>query len=197
MEVFGITDTRLQEVKESDYGYIDILNPRSSYSEGKRMCECLCAGYAAEYDVPVKIARLTQTLGAGINYNDTRVAAQFMRSVIENKDIVLKTEGKTRRPIVYISDAISGILTVLLKGKNGESYTIANRNTVATIRETAEMIAHTIAKDKIKVVFDIDVPKEYAPNLNLNLNTDKLESLGWEACIGLEDAYRRMITKER
>lgn len=199
MEVFGITDTRLQEVKESDYGYIDILNPRSSYSEGKRMCECLCAGYAAEYDVPVKIARLTQTLGAGINYNDTRVAAQFMRSVLENKDIVLKTEGKTRRPIVYISDAVSGILTILLKGKNGESYTVANRNTVATIRETAEMIAHTIAKDKIKVVFDIDVPKEYAPNLNLNLNlnTDKLESLGWKACIGLEDAYRRMITKER
>lgn len=195
MEVFGITDTRLEEVKENDYGYIDILNPRSSYSEGKRMCECLCAGYAAEYDVPVKIARLTQTLGAGINYNDMRVAAQFMRSVIENKDIVLKTEGKTRRPIVYISDAISGILTVLLKGKNGESYTIANRNTVATIRETAEMIAHTIAKDKIKVVFDIDVPKEYAPNLNLNLNlnTDKLESLGWKACVGLEDAYRRMI----
>ena len=195
MEVFGITDTRLQEVKESDYGYIDILNPRSSYSEGKRICECLCAGYAAEYDVPVKIYRLTQTLGAGINYNDTRVAAQFMRSVIENKDIVLKTEGKTRRPIVYISDAVSGILTVLLKGKNGESYTVANRNTVATIRETAEMIAHTIAKDKIKVVFDIDVPKEYAPNLNLNLNlnTDKLESLGWKACIGLEDAYRRMI----
>ena len=159
------------------------------------MCECLCAGYAAEYDVPVKIARLTQTLGAGINYNDTRVAAQFMRSVLENKDIVLKTEGKTRRPIVYISDAVSGILTVLLKGQNGESYTVANRNTVATIRETAEMIAHTIANDKIKVVFDIDVPKEYAPNLNLNLNlnTDKLESLGWKAKINLEESYRRMI----
>lgn len=193
MEVFGITDTRLQEVRESDYGYIDILNPRSSYSEGKRMCECLCAGYAAEYDVPVKIARLTQTLGAGINYNDTRVAAQFMRSVIENKDIVLKTEGKTRRPIVYISDAVSGIFTILLKGLSGESYTVANKKTIATIRETADMIAHNIAQDKIKVVFDIDVPKEYAPNLNLNLNTDKLESLGWKACIGLEDAYRRMI----
>lgn len=195
MEVFGVTDTRLEEVKESDYGYIDILNPRSSYSEGKRLCECLCASYASEYGVPVKIARLTQTLGAGIDYNDTRVAAQFMRSVIENKDIVLKTEGKTRRPIVYISDAVSGIFTVLLKGQNGESYTVANRNTIATIRETAEMIAHTIAKDKIKVVFDIDVPKEYAPNLNLNLNlnTDKLESLGWTARIDLDESYQRMI----
>lgn len=199
MEVFGITDTRLGEVKESDYGYIDILNPRSSYSEGKRLCECLCASYASEYGVPVKIARLTQTLGAGIDYNDTRVAAQFMRSVIENKDIVLKTEGKTRRPIVYISDAVSGIFTILLKGLSGESYTVANKKTIATIRETADMIAHNIAKDKIKVVFDIDVPKEYAPNLNLNLNlnTDKLESLGWTACVGLEDAYKRMIEGEK
>lgn len=193
MEVFGVTDTRLEEVKESDYGYIDILNPRSSYSEGKRLCECLCASYASEYGVPVKIARLTQTLGAGIDYNDSRVAAQFMRSVIENKDIVLKTEGKTRRPIVYISDAVSGIFTVLLRGQSGESYTVANKKTIATIRETAEMISHNIAQDKIKVVFDIDVPKEYAPNLNLNLNTDKLESLGWTAQIDLEESYRRMI----
>lgn len=199
MEVFGVTDTRLGEVKESDYGYIDILNPRSSYSEGKRLCECLCASYASEYGVPVKIARLTQTLGAGIDYNDSRVAAQFMRSVIENKDIVLKTEGKTRRPIVYISDAVSGIFTILLKGLSGESYTVANKKTIATIRETADMIACNIAQDKIKVVFDIDVPKEYAPNLNLNLNlnTDKLESLGWKACVGLEDAYRRMIEGEK
>lgn len=199
MEVFGITDTRLDEVRESDYGYIDILNPRSSYSEGKRLCECLCASYASEYGVPVKIARLTQTLGSGIDYNDSRVAAQFMRAVIENKDIVLKTEGKTRRPIVYISDAGSGIFTILLKGQAGESYTVANKNTIATIRETAEMIAHTIAKDKIKVVFDIDVPKEYAPNLNLNLNlnTDRLESLGWKAKVNLEESYRRMIESTR
>lgn len=195
MEVFGITDTRLDEVRENDYGYIDILNPRSSYSEGKRLCECLCASYASEYSVPVKIARLTQTLGVGIDYNDSRVAAQFMRAVIENKDIVLKTEGKTRRPVVYISDAVSGIFTILLKGQAGESYTVANKNTIATIRETAEMIAGNIAKDKIKVVFEIDVPKEYAPNLNLNLNlnTDKLESLGWKAKVDLEESYRRMI----
>ena len=55
------------------------------------------------------------------------------------------------------------------------------------------MIASNIAKDKIKVVFEIDVPKEYAPNLNLNLNTDKLESLGWKAKVDLEESYRRMI----
>jgi dTDP-glucose 4,6-dehydratase len=195
MEVFGVTDDRLKEIKENDYGYIDILNPRSSYSESKRICECMCACFAHEYALPVKIARLTQTLGVGVDYNDSRVAAQFARSVIENKDIVLNTEGKTLRPILYTRDAITGIIAVLLKGKNGEAYTIANKSTAISIRETAEMVAQKIANNSIKVIFNINIPSEYVPNLNLNLNlnTDKIESLGWKAEIGLEEAYRRMI----
>ena len=191
MEVFGITDSR--EVKESDYGYIDILNPRSSYSESKRLCECLCACYTKEYNMPVKIARLVQVLGAGVDYNDTRVAAQFARSVIEKRNIVLKTEGKTRRPCIYTRDAIAGICAVLLRGNNGEAYSVANPDTTATIRETAEMIAEKITDNAVKVVLDIDIPAEYAPNLNLNLNLNRVKSLGWEAEIGLEEAYRRMI----
>jgi dTDP-glucose 4,6-dehydratase len=199
MEVFGITDTRLQEVKEADYGYIDILNPRSSYSESKRLCECLCACYAQEYNLPVKIARLTQVLGAGVDYHDTRVAAQFVRCVIEGKNIVLKTEGKTLRPVVYTRDAIAGIFTVLLKGKNGEAYTVANKSTAVSIREIAEMVATRIAHNEIKVIFDIDVPAEYAPNLDLRLrlNTDKIEALEWQAEVGLEAAYRNMIESMR
>jgi len=194
MEVFGITDSS-REAAENDYGYIDILNPRSSYSESKRMCECLCICYAVEYKVPIKIARLVQVLGAGVDYNDTRVAAQFARSVIENKDIILNTEGKTRRPCIYTRDAIAGICIVLLKGNSGEAYSLANTSTTATIREIAEMITEKIANKTIKVVFDIQVPAEYVPNLNLNLNLNinRIKSLGWEAEIGLEEAYRRMI----
>ncbi len=195
MEVFGITDGK-GKVKEADYGYIDILSTRSSYSESKRLCECLCHSFSKEFALPVKIARLTQTLGAGIDYNDTRVAAQFARAVIEGHDIVLKTTGATQRPIIYTSDAISAILTILLKGLDGQAYTAANEDTFYTIRETAEMIVSEIAKNKIKLVFDIKgVPQEYAPNLNLNLSLDTslLRSLGWSAKVGLKEAYERMI----
>ena len=197
MEVFGITDGK-GKVNESDYGYIDILNTRSSYSESKRLCECLCHSFAKEFSLPVKIARLTQTLGAGIDYNDTRVAAQFARAVIERHDIVLKTTGATKRPVIYTSDAVSAVLTVLLKGSDGQAYTAANEGTFYTIRETAEIIVSEIAKNKIKLVFDIqDIPQEYAPNLNLNLNTNLLCSLGWSAKVGLKEAYERMIKSMR
>ena len=193
MEVYGITDSSLNYVTEKDLGYIDILSPRSSYSEGKRICECLCACYANEYAVPVKCARLAQTLGAGIDYNDSRVTAMFARSVVENKDIVLKTYGTTKRPIVYTTDAISGILTVLQNGKNGESYNIANEETFCSIKDTANMIAKEIAKDKIKVVFDIQEKNNFAPDVLLNLSSKKANELGWNAKIDLKEAYSRMI----
>jgi dTDP-glucose 4,6-dehydratase len=80
-----------------------------------------------------------------------------------------------------------------LKGKNGEAYTIANKTTAITIRETAEIVVQKIAENSIKLVFNLNLPTEYAPDFNLNLNTTKLESLGWKAEVGLEQSYRRMI----
>ena len=195
MEVFGITDS--SEKKESDYGYIDILNPRSSYSESKRMCECLCACFTKEYNVPVKIARLVQVVGAGIDYCDTRAPAQFARSVIENKDVILRTEGKTRRPCIYTRDALTGVCTVLLKGNDGEAYNVANTDTTITIKETVEMIVNKIAENNIKTIYKIDNNSGYAPDFNLDLNIEKINSLGWKPEIGLEEAYKRMIKSMR
>lgn len=193
MEVYGITDNNFKEVTETDLGYIDILSPRSSYSEGKRICECMCACYASEYSVPVKCARLAQTLGAGIDYNDTRVTAMFARSVVENKDIILKTHGKTKRPIVYTTDAISGILTVLKAGRNCESYNIANEATFCSIADTAKMISSKIANNKIKVMFDIQEKNNYAPDVILNLSSSKTEKIGWSPKVDLIESYRRLI----
>lgn len=192
MEAFGITDGK-GEVKEENLGYIDVTNPRSSYMESKRMCENLTACFSSEYGLKANCVRLAQVFGPGLSYSDTRVASYFARCVIEGTDIVLKTEGKTKRPVLYTRDAISAILTVLKSGRRGEVYTAANPETFMTIKDTAMMIAGRIADNRIKVSFDITNPSEYAPNLNLNLNVDKLRSLNWTPSVGLEEAYRRTI----
>lgn len=193
MEAFGTPDSNLPEVTEKDLGYIDILSPRSSYSEGKRICETLCACYASEYKVPVKIVRLAQTLGAGIDYNDTRVTAMFARSVVEGKDITLKTKGNSKRQVIYTTDAVSAILTVLLKGEAGQSYTACNHDTFYSIKETAQMICEIIAEGKIKLNFDILENNNFAPEVIMNLSSAKLEALGWKSTVGLEEAYKRLI----
>ena len=193
MEVFGTPDSKLPVVTEKDLGYIDILNPRSSYSEGKRICETLCACYSSEYRVPVKIVRLAQTLGAGIDYNDTRVTAMFARSVVEGKNIILKTKGNSKRQVIYTTDAISAILTVLLNGQNGQSYTACNYETFVSIKDTASLICEKIANGKIKLNFDIQEKNNFAPEVIMNLSSEKLEALGWKPTVGLEEAYRKLV----
>ena len=140
MEAYGVVDPEHYIVRETDYGYIDPLQVRSSYSESKRMAEGLCGAYAHEYAVPVKTVRLAQTFGAGIPRSENRVFAQFARSILTRQDIVLHTDGSKAHCYCYTADAVRGLLTVLLKGKNGEAYNLSNERTISTIREMAVML---------------------------------------------------------
>ncbi|MBO7048753.1 MAG: NAD-dependent epimerase/dehydratase family protein [Spirochaetia bacterium] len=186
----------IKNVTEKDFGYLEPVSVRSSYSESKRLVETLCRAYQSQYGVSVKIARLCQTFGAGVQYNDNRVFAQFARSVIEDKDIILKTKGETVRNYCYTTDAITGLLTVLAMGKAGEAYNIANRNTTISIADMAALFCRLYPASGIKVVFDIaeDTGKlGYNPVVKLQLDSAKLEKLGWTASVGLEKMIYRLV----
>lgn len=197
LEIYGVVDLSMESVDEKTFGSIDPMSVRSSYSEGKRIVETLCSSYAHEYGVPVKVARLCQSMGAGVGYNDGRVFAQFARAIIEGTDIVLMTDGSTERNYCYISDAVTGILTVMLKGETAQAYNIANKDTLISIRGMAEMLIENYPDSGTKLVFNIveDVTKlGYNPKVKMNLATDKAESLGWKAEIGLKEMFDRLIT---
>lgn len=195
MEVYGAFDNLDHEVTEDDLGYIDPLKVRSNYPEAKRLCENMCVAYLKEYGVPVKIARLAQTFGAGILPNENRVFAQFAKSVIHGENIILHTKGLSEGNYCYTRDCMTGLLTILLKGKDGEAYNVSNPNSHATIVDMAKMVAHKIAKGNIEVLFDIPETNTfgYAADTKMKLSSNKLQKLGWNPEIGLEEAYKRMI----
>jgi nucleoside-diphosphate-sugar epimerase len=196
MEVYGRVEESDQRTTEKDLGSIDILNVRSSYSESKRLVECMCNSYCKEYGVPVTIARLAQTFGPGIGKMENRVFAQFARSAIAKKDIILHTSGQSVGNYCYLSDAIKAIVMLLVRGTSGEAYTIVNEETSMTIAEMASLVACSIANNGIKVVFDIPFQTQnlgYAPETKLRLSSGKMEALGWHAEVNLEQAYQRLV----
>lgn len=199
MEVYGSFQSLDHDVSEEDLGYIDPLAVRSNYPESKRLCENMCIAYASEYGVPVRIARLAQTFGAGILPWENRVFAQFARSVIKGEDIVLHTKGMSEGNYCYTSDTIKGLLTVALAGKDREAYNISNPDTHTTIADMAQMVCSDLAGGRIKVIFDI--PKSntfgYAADTRMKLNSSKLQALGWKPEVNLRESYVRLIGSMR
>lgn len=195
MEAYGKPTVGADKVRETDLGTIDHLTVRSCYPESKRMAECLCACYHAEYGVPVKIARLAQTFGAGISPTENRVFAQFARSLINGTDIVLHTAGDSWGNYCYTAECVSALLFLMINGQSGEAYNVVNEAANLRIREMAELVAG-MSDGAIRVVFDI--PEDalqygYAPSVELHLSGEKLAALGWTAQIGLREMYRRLI----
>ncbi|MCC8137608.1 MAG: NAD-dependent epimerase/dehydratase family protein [Clostridiales bacterium] len=183
-------------MREENYGCIDPLQARSSYPESKRMAEGLCAAYAQEYGVPVKTARLAQTFGAGIPETENRVFAQFARSILNGEEIVLHTDGSKAHCYCYTTDAVLGLLTVLLRGGSGQAYNISNEETYCTIRGMAQMLIQKYPQSGSRLVFDIPEDANqygYAPVSRMLICSEKLRALGWKAEVGLPEMFERLM----
>ena len=176
-EVYGEKEG-IKEFFEEDIGFVNPVLYRSCYPNSKRCAETLCVSYSEQYGVSTVIARPSHVYGPTMTKSDSRVYAEFIRNILNNEDITLKSPGNQTRSYTYIADAVSALLYILLAGEDKNAYNIANPNSILSIREMAEIIAEIGNK---KVLFDI--PKDMPTNANPMqcgvLNSNKLQSIGW------------------
>ena len=168
------------ELFDEDYcGYIDCNTMRAGYPESKRCGEALCQAYKTQKDLDVVIARPTRSYGPTMLSSDTKAISQFIKKGLANEDIVLKSTGTQLYSYTYAADAVSGLLTILLKGKSGEAYNIADETSDISLRDLAELIASI---NERKVVFELPNSVEaavYSKATKARLSGEKLKKLGW------------------
>lgn len=195
LEVYGFTGNS-NDIYETSGGYIDCTNPRSSYSESKRMCECMFAAYAKEYGLGAYIARLTASFGYGVSPTDKRVFSQFAHSIMEHKDIVLKSTGRTIRNYCDAQDVATALLFIMANGEPGTAYNVANKETEISIKDLALKFTELFPESGSKLVFDLS---EDATKLGYNaemrnvLNTDRLLGIGWKPFFGLDEMITHLM----
>ncbi|MGQ7685858.1 NAD-dependent epimerase/dehydratase family protein [Streptococcus suis] len=196
-EVYGVRN-KSTPFKESDYGYLDILDHRSSYASSKRATETLCHSYAKQYEIPVKIVRPGHIYGPSATTHDWRLSSDFMFKAIRSEELVLKSSGQQLRSYCYSLDCASAIIAVLLDGKSGEAYNISGQDVSVSIRELSELIANVSG-----VTLSFDLPNDLEivqanPMLNSCLDNQRLLQLGWRSNFttreGIESTY--FILKE-
>lgn len=192
-EVYGNQMIDKEALSERDYGFIELTNPRSCYPSSKRAAETLCVSYTKQYGLDTVIVRPCHTYGPNVTELDNRANAEFVRSVLHEQNIVLKSKGEQLRSYCYVADCVSGMLTVLLKGKTSEAYNIVNNNEKVTIFQFAEIVAELAGK---KVVFeqnDTLTEGQKSPIRKQVLCGEKLEDLGWKGKFSIQNGIKHTL----
>ena len=180
-EIYGQPSEYQEFFKEDTYGFVDPLDPRSCYPEGKKAAETMCASFRAQYGLNTKVARLAHTYGPGMSIYDGRVQADFLKNVIFNEDIIMKSEGLPVRTYTYIADAVAGMFMILLNSKD-MVYNIGDENAKISIRELAEMLVKITPEKELSVKMEIPEggTKGCAPFTLGILDSTKLRDIGWK-----------------
>lgn len=193
-EVYG--ETKRVPTRESDYGYIDPASVRSCYAESKRMGENMCVSWHAQYQVPCKIVRPFHTYGPGMKLDDGRVYADFVRDILENRQIVLKSVGTASRAFCYLADATAGFFTVLMNGENGVPYNVGNSGAEISVINLANLLVDLFPEKRLCVVkenFRTDGGYLQSPISRNCPDISRINALGWAPKTSLVDGFKRTI----
>ena len=171
--------------KETYWGNVNPIGPRSVYDEAKRFTEAVTMAYHRYYKVDTRIVRIFNTYGPRMQLNDGRVVPNFMKQALQGDELTVFGDGNQTRSFCYVSDEIDGFLRL---AKSAEHYpvNIGNPNEF-TILECAKLVlAITGSTSQIRYEpLPQDDPKLRRPDI-----TRARTLLGWEPKINLEEGLR-------
>jgi dTDP-glucose 4,6-dehydratase len=171
--------------KETYWGNVNPIGPRSVYDESKRFTEAVTMAYHRYYKVDTRIVRIFNTYGPRMQLNDGRVIPNFMKQALRGEALTVYGDGGQTRSFCYVSDEIEGFLRL---SKSAEHFPVNIGNpTEFTILECAKrVLAVTGSSSKIRYeALPPDDPKLRCPDINKARTL-----LGWEPKTDLETGLR-------
>jgi dTDP-glucose 4,6-dehydratase len=135
-EVYG--DPLEHPQKETYWGHVDPVGPRSVYDEAKRFAEALTMAYHRTHGVDTRIVRIFNTYGPRMQLDDGRVVPNFVGQALRREPLTVYGDGSQTRSFCYVVDLVDGIYRLLLSSEHAP-VNIGNPGEY-TIREFAEMI---------------------------------------------------------
>jgi dTDP-glucose 4,6-dehydratase len=174
--------------KETYWGHVNPIGPRSVYDESKRFAEAATVAYRRYYDVDTHIVRIFNTYGPRMQINDGRVVPNFMRQAMRGEDLTVYGDGSQTRSFCFVSDEIEGILR-LSRSDEHEPVNIGNP-TEFTILECAQKVLQVTGSSS-RISYEplpVDDPKQRRPDIG---KAKRL--LGWEPKVDLETGLRMSL----
>lgn len=187
-EVYG--DPAVHPQSESYWGHVNPTGVRACYDEGKRCAESLCFDYHRKHGVDVRVARIFNTYGPGMQVGDGRVISNFIVQALRNEPITIYGRGEQTRSFCYVDDLIDALLAFLDAPAGLRSPMNLGNPEEFTIMELAELVIE-ITGSRSRTVFlplPHDDPTQRCPNIEL-----ARRQLGWKPRVALREGLARTI----
>jgi len=196
-EIYGNPDKKNIPTKETYNGNVSCIEDRSCYDEGKRVGETLCYFYKIKEKVNSAIFRPFNVFGPGMPKNDYRVFPRFFNSIKKNQPITIFKSGKQTRTFCYVTDAITAMFLVIIKGNNFV-YNIGNDKPEVNMSVLYKIIKKCVG-NKVSAR-NIEYPRNYPqvePQRRCpNINKIKKE-FNFKNKVGIEESVKRFYNWSR
>lgn len=193
VEIYGENRGDVERFGEEYLGYINCNTLRAGYPESKRLGETLCNAYFQTYQLDFVIPRLSRVYGPTMLDSDSKAVAQFIKKAATGEDIVLKSAGTQLYSYTYAPDAAMGVLTVLLKGEQGEAYNISDIDSEVTLRQITEWLAEDNGMEVVFEIPDASEQRGYSTATKALLDTEKITALGWMPQTHMREGLRKTV----
>jgi len=183
-EVYG--DPAVHPQPETYFGNVNPIGPRSVYDEAKRFAEALTMAYHRTHDVDVRIVRIFNSYGPGMDPEDGRVVSNFLVEALQGKPITIYGDGTQTRSFCYVDDEVRGIVALLDSDCLGP-VNVGNPNEFSMLELAALVIEVTgSSSELVYEPLPADDPTQRQPDLTV-ANRD----LGWSPEVELREGLTR------
>ncbi len=174
--------------RETYWGHVNPIGPRSVYDESKRFGEAATMAYHRYHNVDTHIVRIFNTYGPRLQINDGRVISNFLKQALRGEELTVYGDGSQTRSFCYVSDEVAGILALAASDEH-DPTNIGNPGEF-TILECAQVVLEvTGLQNKIRFeALPQDDPKQRCPDI-----TKAKRLLGWEPRIDLRTGLKMSL----
>lgn len=187
-EMYG--DPKEHPQRETYWGNVNPIGPRSCYDEAKRFGEAITYSFIRKYDLDGRIVRIFNTFGPRMDLEDGRVVTNFISQALKKEPLALYGDGMQTRSFCYVSDLVSGIIKVGFEDKaRGEVFNLGNPREL-TIAELAHLI-QKLTGARVGTTFE-ELPENDPTRRQPDITKAKT-LLGWLPEISLENGLKKTI----
>jgi dTDP-glucose 4,6-dehydratase len=171
--------------RETYWGHVNPIGPRSVYDEAKRFSEAVTMAYHRYHKVDTRILRIFNTYGPRMQINDGRVIPNFMWQALRGENLTVYGDGSQTRSFCYVSDEVEGIVR-LSKSSEHEPVNIGNPTEFTILDCAKRVVAASGSASKIQFEpLPQDDPKQRRPDIS-----KARRLLGWEPKVDLETGLK-------